>query len=394
MASRLIQVITGPRRAGKSTFCLLLLRGQAFAYLNFDDEQLARVENYDDLVESIYQVYGDPKYLFFDEIQNLPRWELFVNKLYRRGHKLILTGSNSKLLSKELGAALTGRYLPFQILPVRFQEIVACEISPLLKTATFDPKSRGKIMNRLLDYLISGGFPEVVFDQVPPKPYLETLFDAILLKDVVKRYKVKSASKLYHLALYLINNLAGKISFNKLGNILGLGSPNTAQNYVRYLEEAYLTFTLNRFSTKFKEQIKSPRKIYVIDNGFILAKAFQLSKNYGRLMENLVFVELMAKGFKPNLELFYYRTASGHEVDFMTTRGHKIDTLIQVTYDLSNQETEERELSGLLKASSELKCRRLLIITWDIEATKVIGKKKVQLLPLWKWLLDPNLKDL
>lgn len=380
----LIKVITGPRRAGKSVFSVLLLKDKNFAYLNFDDENLLRIKNTDEIVKGIFEVYSGPKFILFDEIQNLPEWELFVNKLQRRGHNLILTGSNARLLSKELATALTGRHVPVEIFPFNFREFLKAKNFELKEKLL--PEIKGKILNYLDIYLKNGGFPEIAVKNLDPKAYLDTLFDAVLLKDVVKRYKVRFSQKIYDLALYLISNFSNEFSFTKLKNTLDFSSVNTIQNYLRYLEDAYLVFTLNRFSFKRKEQIKTAKKIYLVDNGFILAKSFQFSENAGKLMKNLAFSELLKKGYKANETLFYYKTRNQKEVDFVLKEGRDLKTLIQVCY-LPDSKTEKREISALVEGSQELNCDDLEILTWAKEGEEKIKNKKIKFLPLWKWLI-------
>jgi len=384
----LIKVITGPRRAGKSVFSIMLLKSKDFGYLNFDDEGLLKIANYDELIKGIFEIYGKPKFILFDEIQNLKNWELFVNKLQRRGYNLILTGSNAKLLSKELATSLTGRHIPLEILPFSFKEILTSKNFELKEIGL--PETRGKILNFLNEYLKNGGFPEIVVKNFDSKTYLDTLADAILLKDVVKRYKVRFSQKIYDLFLYLINNFSKEFSFNRLKTVLNFNSVNTIQNYLKYLEEAYLVFSLNRFSFKRKEQIKTSKKIFLVDNGFILAKSFQFSEDFGRLMENLVFGEIIKRGLKVNENIFYYKTRNQREIDFVLKEGREIKTLLQVCYQL-DQEAEKREIKALIEAGSELKCDQLLVITWDWEKKEEIKGKKIKFIPLWKWLLKEKI---
>ncbi|MEO0102888.1 MAG: ATP-binding protein [candidate division WOR-3 bacterium] len=387
LPTKLIKVITGPRRAGKSVFSLLLLKETNFAYLNFDDENLLRIENSDEIIKGIFAVYPDPKFILFDEIQNLKGWEVFVNKLQRRGYNLILTGSNARLLSKELATVLTGRHIPIEIFPFDFSEFLRAKGLMPKRDERDLPEVKGKILNCLDIYLKNGGFPEVAVNNLDARTYLDTLFDAVLFKDVVKRYKVKYAQKIYDLALYLITNFAAEFSFTRLKNILNFASVNTLQNYLQYLTEAYLIFPLNRFSFKTKEQIKTPKKIYLVDNGFIRAKSFQFSPNFGRLMENLVFAELLKRGYKVNETLFYYKTRNQKEVDFILKEGMKIKTLIQIFYEGENLATEKRETKALIEASEELKCNDLLVITWDKSGEEEIKRKRVKFIPLYKWLM-------
>ena len=384
----LIKIITGPRRTGKSVFSILLLKDRNFAYLNFDDENLLKIKNYDEIIKAIFEVYPKSEFIFFDEIQNLKNWELFVNKLHRRGYNLILTGSNAKLLSKELGTVLTGRYIPIEILPFSFKEFLTAKKFKIKKEYFEMPENKGRILNYLDEYLKNGGFPEVAVKNLDPNDYLETLFDAILFKDVVKRYRVRFPQKIYDLSSYLVSNFSSEFSFTKLKNILGFRSVVTVQNYLRYLEEAYLVFILNRFSFKVKEQIKTPKKIYLIDNSFISAKSFQFSQNFGKLMENLVFTEFLRREYKANKNLFYYKTRNGKEIDFILKKGMKVEKLVQVCYDANNSETRKRELAALVEASKELNCNNLEIITWEEEKEEKFKNEKIKFIPLWKWLLD------
>lgn len=393
LASDLIKVIIGPRRAGKSVFSFLLLKDKEFAYLNFDDENLLKIKDYDEIIKAIFAVYPKQEYILFDEIQNLPQWELFVNKLQRRGYNLILTGSNARLLSQELGTALTGRYIPIQIFPFSFREFLAAKKFTLKEESLNIPEVKGRVLGLLDEYLKNGGFPEVVVKDLEAKTYLETLFDAILFKDVVKRYKVRFSQKISDLALYLASNFTSEFSFNKLKNVLDFRSIATLQNYLKYLEEAYLFFSLNRFSFKAKEQIKTQKKIYLVDNGFIAAKSFQFSPNLGKLMENLVFGEILRRGNEPNKDVFFYKTKNNKEIDFVLVKGIKVVQLIQVCYQTDQSEIRQRETKALIEAGKELNCHEFLIITWDEEEEQEIQGERVGFLPLWKWLLEENALD-
>lgn len=383
----LIKVITGPRRAGKSIFAFLMLKDKNFAYINFEDENLFNVKNYDDILAGLFQVYKNPEFILFDEIQNLNNWEPFINKLHRRNYNLILTGSNAKLLSKELSSSLTGRYIPIEILPFSFLEYLKSQkFSPSEKSLSI-PENKGKLLNLLRLYLENGGYPEVSLKDLEAKSYLGTLFDAVLLKDVVKRYEIRFPQEIYNLALYLISNFCSEYTFNNLRESLNFNSTNTIQKYLYYLEEIYLFVSLNRFSFKIKEQIKTPRKIYLIDNGFAKAKTFQVSVNIGRLIENSVFIHLLRRGYKPNQELFYYKTRNNKEIDFVLLKGLKIDTLIQVCYEI-NSRTKKREIEALIEAGEELKCKNMIVVTYDFEGIEKHNRCEIIFTPLWKWLLE------
>lgn len=383
----LIKVITGPRRVGKSVFALLFLKDVDFAYINFDDESFLKVKNNDEILEAIFEVYPNPKIIFFDEIQNLNNWEIFVNKLQRRGYNIILTGSNAKLLSRELATNLTGRHISIEVFPFSFREFLTAKNYNIEKEFVNVPENKGRILNYLDEYIKSGGYPEVVVKNLDPKEYLETLFDAVLFKDIVKRYKVRFAQKLYDLAVYLASNFSGEFSFTKLKNILEFNSTKTLQDYFGYLQETYLFFSLNRFSFKLKEQFKAPKKIYLIDNGFIQAKAFQHSQNTGKLIENLIFVEMLRRGYHPNMNVFSYKTKNNKEIDFVIKEGTIVKKLTQACFKLEFAETQKREIKALIEASEELKCKDMEIITWDKNDIEKIKNKEIKYVSLWNWLL-------
>lgn len=357
--SKLIKIIVGPRRAGKSVFGFLLLKDKNFAYLNFDDENLLKIKDYDKLVSWLEIVYPKFKYVFFDEIQNLDKWELLINKMQRRGFNIVITGSNAKLLSGELASSLTGRYHQIEVWPLSFDE--------------YKEVRKGA---RLSDYLFSGGYPEVIINNLDPKPYLETLFEAILLKDIVKRYNIRHSQKIYDLAQYLMTNFASVYSYHELKRVTGLSSAGTAEKYVSLLEQTYLFFSLNKFDYKLKNQFGYQKKIYAVDNGLVSMVGFQNSQNLGRLLENMVFVKLLQNGLVPNKDLFYYKTKSGKEIDFIIKKGLKITRLIQVCFDISDPKTKKREIQALLEASQELDCQEMSLITYN-ESEKIENGIKI-----------------
>jgi len=378
------KVIIGPRRAGKSFFALHEISKMArFGYLNFDDEVLYKVEDYNLLLEAAKTVYSNPKILLLDEIQNLKNWELFVNRLQRQNFNLIITGSNSKLLSRELATHLTGRYLPFIIFPFSYAEY--------LKFFGHELTSAEKIA-RFTDYSRKGGFPEPLVKNLDYKNYLNTLYDSLLYKDVTLRYNLKSAKALQDLASFLIANVGNLISYGHLARLTQIRSPHTIIKYIQYLEEAFLFFTVNAFSYKMREQVKSPKKIYVIDNGFSHAKSAIFSPNTGKMFENLVAIELKKRSLQGQNDFFYYRNPQGYEVDFVIKEGPRIQQLIQVSYDLSNEKTKKREIRALLYAAKHLSCEELIVLTDSYEGKEDADwfglKGRIRFSPLWKWLLE------
>ena len=388
LSTTLIKLISGPRRAGKSVMALQLLENQNFAYLNFDDDLLLKNFNEDTVIQGLNEVFPEYDYLLLDEIQNLPDWELWVSKLYRRGVNLVITGSNSKLLSHEMATSLTGRYLQMTVLPFSFSETIRFnkQLDPLDSNAT--PTEKGKMLGLLQTYLFNGGFPEIVLNPGILRNYLSSLFDSILLKDILKRFMIRQTNQFYDLSNYLLSNYTNLFTFNQIKETLDFNSVATVQKFIGYLQEPYLFQHLTRYDTKIKNHQKTAQKIYIIDTGFVQARSFELSPNYGRLLENLVFVELVRRNYKPQLDLFYYRTRNDREIDFLLRKGHKIEQLIQVCYDISSPKTLKRELDALIEAATELQCESLQLITWDKEEQIEINQLTVQLTPAYKWLTE------
>lgn len=370
----LIKLITGPRRVGKSVFALLMLQGKNFAYLNFDDNQLLEKWNEDLAMSALDYVYPDYDFMLLDEIQNLPDWDLWVSKLYRHGKNLIITGSNANMLSSEMATVLTGRYLQIEMLPFSLDETMRWKnISPDRK------EQAAQAIVLADDYMRNGGYPETILARGITKNYLSTLFDSILLKDVAQRHNVRNTTDLYNLATYLLSNFCNPISANELAGELGMSSVATTKKFCDYLNEPYLFFYLPRFNNKLKLMNKAPKKVYVVDNGFVQSTAFNLSENLGRLLENQVFVELLRRGYIPGQTLFYYRTRNDKEIDFVTRKGAKVEQLIQVCYDMTSEKTRKRELDALVEAAEELHCDNLLVIT-NSQEEKIEWKRTAILL--------------
>ncbi len=383
LTNDLIKVIVGPRRAGKSFFAIHFLNEQGkFGYVNFDDEKLVEIENYDEIITAMNSVYDNPKFILFDEIQNLPKWELFANRLQRQGYNLVITGSNSNLLSKELATHLTGRHLLTNIFPFSFKEYLKFENKELITS---------EIKEKLSQYLLNGGYPEILSKRVELKEYLSNLFNSILYKDIVKRYKIRNPKQIENLAIYLISNIANEYSYNSLTNIGKIKSSHTTEKYLSYLEESFMLFSLNRFSYKVKEQLSSNKKIYCIDNGFMQAKAFKLSPDFGKLYENVVACKLKKEEIEGNLRFYYWKNQQQEEVDFITQEDLKVKQLIQVCFNIDELDTKNREIRALIKAGKKLKCKNLLIITEDKEKEEKAewfgDKATIKFIPLWKWLL-------
>ena len=388
LKTNLIKVITGPRRAGKSVIALQLLKEKNFAYLNFDDDLLLKQFNEVAVLQGLHQVYPGFEYLLLDEIQNLPGWELWVSKLYRRGINMVITGSNSRLLSHELASSLTGRYVQMTVFPFGFTEFIRFSGQSANVNSQAALSAKSKLLVLLDNYLFNGGFPETILNEGIMKNYLSSLFDSILLKDILKRFRIRQTQQLYDLSNYMLSNYTNYYTFNQVKESLGFNSVATVQKFIGFLEEPYLFQHLTRYDTKIKNQQKSAQKVYIIDNGFVKARSFELSPNYGRLLENLLFVELLRRNFQPGLTLFYYRTRNDREIDFLIRTGNKTEQLIQVCYSMDQPKTIKREISALIEASGELKCNKLLVITWDREEVIEQNNLKIEIKPAYKWLME------
>lgn len=380
--SHLIKLITGPRRVGKSTQALLMLRNKNFAYLNFDNQPLLDAWDANLVMRTLEDVYPGYDYLLLDEVQNLTGWDLWVSELYRQGKNLIVTGSNAKMLSSEMATVLTGKYLQVEMLPFSLEEFFDWN---KLDLHGLKAEQESDAIVLADDYMRNGGYPEVVASRQLTRSYLDTLFDSIVWKDVAKRHKVRNVTDLNNLAMYLVTNFCNPLSANELTEELRFSSVNTTKKFMDYLHEPYLFYYLPRYNNKLKLMKKAPRKVYVVDNGFVAAKAFSLSDNLGRLLENQVFIELIRRGYDVDRTLFYYRSRNDKEVDFVLRKGTHIERLVQVCYDMSSAKTEKREVDSIIECAGELKCNNLVIVTNNDE--RIIEKEgySISVVPISKF---------
>ena len=381
--SKLVQIITGVRRCGKSTLAHRALRNTNYAYTNFDDERLGLIKSthLNELLEALYREYGDFSHLLLDEIQNVEGWHLFVNRLQRNNIRLVITGSNSKLLSSEFATHLTGRYSVIDLFPYSFREFLSLhEDSSQVKLTA---RSRGLIMSHLDKYLHAGGFPEPI-EEGRHRSYLNDLFYSIVIRDILYRHNIKHTRTFKEIASFLISNFGKEISYNRIKNMFGLGSENTAKTYVGYLEEAWLILTLPKFSFKKQESLKY-RKVYNIDTGLCQISGSSFSDNSGRILENAVFLDLLRRSRKERYEVYYYKKSV--EVDFVIYKNRKAETLIQVCLSMDNDKTKKREMRALIQAGMELGASKLFIVTMGEEAILNEGSHKIQVLKLVDWLL-------
>ena len=377
-----ILAVLGIRRCGKSIFSYLLAKGGRMGYINFDDERLVEVktEDLDRILTSFYEMYGDIDYIILDEVQNIKNWELFVNRL-RRTKRVILTGSNSKLLAGELSTHLTGRYIDIVLFPFSFNEFLMKK--GVSRTKAYTAKEKAENIVHLREYLQIGGFPEAYKFG---KSITSRIYEDVLTKDILLRYKVTKIEELKKLANYLVTNSSQEMTYSRLARILGIKHVSTISNWVGYLENSFLAFKVERFDFKLKQQFIAPKKFYCVDTGLINATSFQFTENIGRLMENAVAIELQRRRSNNSPStVYYWKDHQQNEVDFVVKEGKAIKELIQVTYASNKEGINERELRALSKASVELRCKTCTVITWDYEAEE----NNTRFIPLWKWLLEP-----
>ena len=362
-------VITGIRRCGKSTLLNQILNKQKKGYyLNLEDPRLEGFDLSDfNKVEILMnELYGDGGVYFFDEIQNVEKWEKFIRYLIDKKVKIVITGSNASLLSKELGTKLTGRHLQIELFPFSFQEFL------LLKKETPSYKS-------FEEYLNNGGFPEYLKKGNPS--ILHSLLSDVVMKDIAVRYGIKNSNTLNKIAIYLISNVGAEFSYNSIKKMFEVKSVQSVIDYVSYLENAYLLFTIPRFSYSFKQQQVNPKKTYSIDNGFSYVNSASFSKDKGKMLENIVFLRLRRK-FR---DILYYQEKN--ECDFLIKEENKITYAIQVCYDF-NEDNKNREINGLLSALKKFNLAKGLILTYNQEDQFSIEGKKIIVKPVWKWLLE------
>ncbi len=415
-----IIIINGIRRSGKSTLLSQIREKYDGYYLNFDDERFVKftLEDFQAMYEIFIELYGKKDFFYFDEIQNIKGWERFVRRLHDEKKKVFVTGSNASMLSRELGTHLTGRHLDITLFPFSFNEFLelkgletsrfafaqsprfSSKVSKSNLDGAQEPEHAPEFIQRVLDiekdsiyliekksnikrlfedYFIKGGFAEYL--KTENKEYLKMLYDNILYRDIITRYNLSNESALKGLVYFISSNVAKEISFNSIKKLLNLGSSTTVKDYFDYLENSFLAFIIPKFDYSLKKQIYANKKMYLIDNALAINLGFRISEDLGRLLENMVFIELKRR----RKEIFYFQEKN--ECDFVIREGIKIVEAIQVCYDF-NEENREREINGLLEALRKFKLKEGLILTYDQEDEMKLENKKINIIPVWKWLLD------
>ena len=376
--SKQIIVISGVRRSGKSTLLKQMsLKIPQFYYVNFDDERLINftVEDFNKLI-IIWKKKFQSEYIFIDEIQNIDNWERFVRRVHDEGYKLFITGSNAKLLSSELSTHLTGRYKKIELFPFSFKELVGYSKVNISDSPTSETKA--KVLKLFDDYLIHGGFPEYI--KYKDNEYLKRTYEDIIYRDIITRFGIKEVRSFRELTNYIFTNFTKEASYNTLKNILGIKTTMSVRNYVGFLEESYLIFELFKYDFSLKKQYISDKKLYVIDNGMRNATAFYFSEDRGRLLENLIYIELKRRGGN----LYYFKDKS--ECDFLIQEKNNIVQALQVTQKI-DKTNEKREFDGLINALDRLNIKDGLILTENQNEIRTVNSHKIVIKPIWQWLL-------
>ena len=394
IASKEVIVITGVRRSGKSSLMKLIARDllssgvsdSNLLYINFDDDRLISfsIEDFEDLLSAYLELCNPDgkKYFFLDEIQNVPLWEKWVNRLYElEDVKIFVTGSNSSMLSSEYSTLLTGRNSQIINYPFSFSEHLAIANVKFADNDLFDKNNTISIKRELGNYYDLGGFPEVVKNK--DLYLLEQYFKDIIYRDIIVKNGIKQSVEVREMAIILASESSSLQTYNRLKNLLGVKSQVSIKNYMSNFADSYLFFPLSLFSYSVKQQIYNPKKIYCVDTGLARAVSFASSENEGRRYENIVFLELLRR----NEEIYYWKSASDKEVDFIIKKGTAPMSAIQVAIDIGNVETKNREFEALVCAYNELGIRDLKVLTKDEEYRAVYKEVKIEVIPIWKYLI-------
>ncbi len=391
-------IVAGVRRAGKSTILLQVLRKlidsgtprENILYVNFEEPTFIPYLTVEFLlrIHDLYLERFNPRgrtYVVLDEVQLVPGWERFVRGLYDRDKdiKFYITGSSSKLLSKEYGTSLTGRIVSNEVFPLSFQEFLAFK-----EKEEMIERSRGKgspaLRNLFNQYTRFGGFPQVVLteEEKDKMQILKDYYTAVIEKDIIQRYQVRDIKKLKEFCLNLYANAASHFSGYQAEKRQKISQP-TANKFLEYAREVFLVQTTDYFSYSFTEQKANPYKVYAIDPGLYNAVSFRFSENLGRIFENVVYLALRRKGE----EIFYWKGKG--EVDFLIRKGTRIDRLINVCWEL-NKKNEKREFSGLYEAMKQFNVSNAQIIVSGYDDQVDIKGKKIVISNFFNWLKEEN----
>ena len=379
-----VVIISWIRRAWKSVLLQEIMKKQKDKdyFLNFDDDRLFDFElkDFDLLYEVFLELFWEQNIFYFDEIQNVVWWEFFVRRLYNEWKKVYITGSNASMLSRELWTHLTWINLKIELFPFSFGEFLKFKKFIFEKNDIYDYEKKAKLKKYFWEYLQKWWFAQ--FLKNDDTKFFKDLYENILYKDIIVRHKLKEEKSIKQLTNYLFSNVWKEFSYTKLKNMLWLSNANTVKEYIWFLEETYLFFELQKFDYSLKKQIINPKKIYSIDLWFVNLLWFNFSENIWRNLENLVFIELKRRW----KEIYYHKKKK--ECDFVVFDWQKITEAYQVTYSLDDEETKKREIDWLLETIKEYNLEKWTILTYDEEDDFELEWKKIEVLPIWKWMIE------
>ena len=380
-----ILIISGIRRCGKSVL-MQQIRDRLVEkdfFFNFDDERLAnfKLDDFQKLQECFVELFGEQHTYYFDEIQNIEGWERFVRRLYNAGNKIVITGSNARMLSRELGTHLTGRYIQVEIYPFSFQEYLAMNEIPVNANTLYTTTGRATMVKSFVKYMECGGFPK--FLQDGSVSYLTSLYESIIYRDILTRNGLTNEKEMQELMFYLASNATKRVTYSSLGKVVGIQHPDTIKNYLEYIQQTYLISQLFRYDPSVKKQMMSPKKIYFVDNAIIKRIGFNATENNGVFLENLVFIELKRRGW----DVYYY--ADKKECDFIVRKGLHISDAYQVTLKMDSPQTREREIAGVREAMQAYSLSKGYILTFEGKETINFDDGTiVEVVPVWEWILQ------
>ena len=388
IATGQVVIISGIRRCGKSALLYLIkekmkLEERGYCYFNFDDERIIPVIG---ILEQIYnlhiEVYGTDPVLFFDEIQTVDGWEKFINRIYEKGARVFVTGSNGRLLSSEISTSLTGRNKVIELYPFSFSEYLDF-IGNRYEISRLSPNQKSLLQKDFNRYTETGGFPLVVKEN--DLELINSYFQDILYRDIIARYRLSQVNEIKQIALYFASNTGKIFSYSTLQEISGVKSTSSVKDYLGYFEQSFLFFYLRKFDYSVSKQMMNPKKVYAIDPAITVRLGFNFSENKGRILENIIYLELLRR----HKEVFYH--SGKYECDFVIKEGLHITEAIQVTW-LLDTTSHARELNGLKEALHEHKLKKGLIITSYQEETLTENDLTIHVMPAWKWLLADSVE--
>ncbi len=380
-----ILIISGIRRCGKSVL-MQQMRDRLVEkdfFFNFDDERLAnfKLDDFQKLQECFVELFGEQHTYYFDEIQNIEGWERFVRRLYNAGNKIIITGSNARMLSRELGTHLTGRYIQVEIYPFSFLEYLAMNEIPVNAKTLYTTTGRATMVKSFVKYMECGGFPK--FLQDGSVSYLTSLYESIIYRDILTRNGLTNEKEMLELMFYLASNATKRVTYSSLGKVVGIQHPDTIKNYLEYIQQTYLISQLFRYDPSVKKQMMSPKKIYFVDNAIIKRIGFNATENNGVFLENLVFTGVKRRGW----DVYYY--ADKKECDFIVRKGLHISDAYQVTLKMDSPQTREREIAGVREAMQAYSLSKGYILTFEGKETINFDDGTiVEVIPVWEWILQ------